>query len=131
MRAIAWDTWAFLETFAEGPRSDEVDALAAEADAVFTVREVVAETFNAIVKRSERTRDGWRWWAALADSRVRVFEPPLEDLRTFMESRKRVGSLSFTDHALAHVALREGIDEVATEDAEFRRFGLRPVFSRR
>jgi predicted nucleic acid-binding protein len=131
MRAVAWDTWAFLETATEGPRSQEVEDALADAHAVFTVREVVAETFNHLVRVAGRTEPAWRWWNDLAASRVRVFEPPMEDLRAFMGAQRRLGGLSFTDYALAHVAMREGVEEVATEDAEFRRFGLRPLFARR
>lgn len=131
MRAIAWDTWAFLETAFEGSRAAQVQALLKEADFVFTVREVVAESFNFIVKKTGRTEEGWRWWSALEESRVRILEPSLSDLHEFMGRHNRAGGLSFTDFALAYTASLEGATEIATEDAEFRRLRFSPIFAKR
>lgn len=131
MREVAFDTWAFLELYDQGPRCRDVAKLLRDADFVFTVRDVVGETCNYIIRRSGRTEDGWAWWEALASTPMRVFEPPLREVRDFLGDRDRRGGLSFTDHALAGVALRERVKEVATADDEFHRFGLTPLFARR
>lgn len=130
MRTYAWDSWAFLEVFYNGARAPEVQALLREADVIVTVREVVAETFNFIVRKSGSTAEAWKWWAALAQGRVRVFEPTMKDIREFVDADSRKGSLSFTDYALALVARRERVDGVATEDREFRKLGAVPLFAR-
>lgn len=131
MRAVAWATWAFLEVLSDGPRRAEVERLLRASDFVFTVREVVAETFRFVVRRTGQIGQGLAWWKALRQSRVRVFEPPLDDVYEFAASQGPLGSLNFTDLALAYVAGREGTATVASEDAEFRRLKLNPVFARR
>lgn len=131
MRPIAWDSWAFLETFLRGPRASSVESLLEDAGPIVTVREVVAETFNFLVRRSGRTALGWTWLKALAASRIQVHEPPLELVVGFLQRSPREGNLSFTDYALALVAKETGCESVASEDAEFHRLGLRPLFSRR
>lgn len=131
MRAVAWDSWAFLEVAFDGPRRADIERLLREVDFVFTVRDVVAESINFILRRTRSTQEGWLWWTHLLESGIRVFEPPMEEIREFMERSARPGSLSFTDHALAYVATREGAKEVATGDREFQRLQLTPLFARR
>lgn len=131
IRRVAWDTWAFVETYLHGPRSEEVQALGREVDVVYTSREVVAETFNFLVKRTDATREAWSWWAGIRQGRARVVQRDFEEVTGFVEEHRDEGALSFTDLSLAQIALEEGVDEVATEDDEFRRLGLVPLFSRR
>lgn len=131
IRAVAWDSWAFLEVLSAGPRETDVADLLRATEYVFTVREVVAETFNFIVRRTGQTAKARTWWNALRASRVRVFEPPLDEVHAFVESRGGEGSLSLTDYALAFVAQREGATQVAAEDREFRRLRLDPLFAKR
>lgn len=131
MRSVAWDSWAFLEVAFDGPRRAAVERLLREVDYVFTVREVVAECFNFLVRRTRRTEEGWLWWTRLLASGVRVFEPPLNEVREFVGRSPRGGSLSFTDYVLAFAAMREGAKEVATGDHGFERLGLTPLFARR
>jgi len=128
---LALDTWAFVETYFDGPRRADVERALEAADVLVTVREVVAETFGFIVRRTARTQPAWEWWEALSASPVHVREPPLAEVRRFMASRNRAGSLSLADHALAHTALHEHARDVATGDAEFRAFGLIPLFAKR
>ncbi|MBI4393664.1 MAG: PIN domain-containing protein [Euryarchaeota archaeon] len=130
MRLIAWDTWAFLESYFEWPRHEAVRALLADASMVFTVRDVVAESFNHIVHKTGRTEEAWTWLESLSASRVKVYEPSFRDVYAFMGQQSRTGSLSFTDHALAYAAVRDDVVEIATEDAEFRRLDLVPIFAR-
>ncbi len=131
MRGVAWDSWAFLETLTDGPRASAVEALLDGSDYVFTVREVVAETYGFIVKRKGRAEEARAWWRALRASRIRVFEPPLDEVWDFVQGQGNLGSLSLTDCALGFVARREASASVATEDREFRRLGLVPAFARR
>lgn len=130
MRPIAWDTWAFLEVYFEWSRHDAVRTLLEQADFVFTVRDVVAETFNAIVNRTGKTEDAWTWLESLSASRIKVYEPSLSDVRQFIGEGRRTGSLSFTDSALAFAAQRDSVVEIASEDAEFRKLDLVPLFAR-
>ena len=131
MSALAVDTWAFAELFQAGPRADEVTSVLDEADFLFTTREVVAETFNFIARRTGATRYAQAWWDDLRETHVRVFEPPLDELHTFIHKASARGALSFTDLSLAFVAQREGATAIATGDAEFRRLGLEPLFAAR
>lgn len=102
-----------------------------EADFAFTTREVVAETFNLIVRKTGGTRIAHAWWSDLRDSGLRVFEPLMDDLHAFVAKHGAKGTLSFTDHSLAFVALRERASGVVTGDREFRRVGLEPLFAPR
>jgi predicted nucleic acid-binding protein len=131
MREVAIDTWAFIEMVSGAERAGDVEEVLEEADRAFTVREVVAETFNLIVKETRKTAEGWAWLDHLREGRIRVYEPPLAEVYQFIAESDRRGGLSFTDHALAHIALRERAKEVLTADSEFRRFGLRPLFARK
>lgn len=128
---LALDTWAFHELFQGTPKSAEVRRVLDEAEFVFTTREVVAETFNFLVRRTGSTRIAKAWWDDLRESGMRVFEPPLDEIHSFIEEHGANGALSFTDLSLAYVALRERATGVVTEDTEFRRVGLEPLFARR
>lgn len=127
---VAWDSWAFLEVALERPRSLDVAALLSEADGAITAREVVAETFNHIVNKTKSTATAAEWWASLEEGDVRVLEATMDDIRDFAHPLTARGSLSFTDLALGCVARREGVTLTATEDGEFRRMGLQPLFAR-
>jgi predicted nucleic acid-binding protein len=131
VRAVAWDTWAFVESALDGPRRDEVETLLEEVDVVVTAREVVVETFNFLVRATGKTDAGWRWWKALAESRVRIVETPLRELHAFTGVKDRRGGLSLTDYALGQAATSQRATEVATEDREFGRLGLTPLFAKR
>lgn len=131
MRTIAWDTWAFLEVAMDGPRGPDVEALASEVDVTLTVREVVAETFTFLARRSGGTETARDWWAELRRSPVRVVEAPLEELWKFAKAVRKPGRLSFTDLSLAWLCDRERVREIATADAEFRQLRLVPLFARR
>lgn len=129
MRALAIDTWAFVELHDDTPRAPVVADSLRDADVLLTTRDVVAESCNFIIRRSRRTEEGLAWWRDLLASPVRIVDPPLAEVRGFMEEHGN-GGLSFTDHSLAYVALREHCTRIATEDREFRRFGLEPIFAR-
>lgn len=130
-RPVAWDTWAFLESALDGPRRADVEALLDETDVVITVREVVAETFTFIARRTKRNALAVGWWRSLLESRVRVLEPPLADIFALAGGRPQRAATSFADLSLAVAALAEGAVEVASEDAGFRQLKLTPVFARR
>lgn len=131
MSVVAVDTWAFHELFEQGPHADEVGELLDGADFAFTTREVVAETFNVLVRRTGGTRIAKAWWDDLQESGIRVFEPPLDELHAFVSKHGGKGALSFTDLSLAFAAKREGATGVVTGDREFRRLGLEPLFATR
>ena len=131
MSVLAIDTWGFHEMFEAGPHADEVAAVIDGADFAFTTREVVAETFNVLVRRTGGTRIAKAWWDDLSESELRVFEPPLDELREFVTKHGARGALSFTDLSLALVATREKASGVVTGDREFRRLGLEPLFAER
>jgi predicted nucleic acid-binding protein len=126
----AIDTWAFLAVFFGEARSAQVEKIIGEVDAAFTVREVVAETYSAIAKAERRSSGAWEWWQALRESRIRVFEPRLDEVHAFIASKERRGTLSLADWALACVATRERTKTILSEDAEFRRVGLDPAFAK-
>lgn len=126
--SVAVDTWAFLEVALEKPQGPRVAALMDESDRAFTTRDVVAETFSALLHRTRSGDVAWAWWEDLRRSRVRVYEPPIDEVHAFAAGKMR-GSLSLVDLGLAHVALRERALVVASGDAEFRRLGLDPVFA--
>lgn len=127
---VAWDSWAFLEVAFERPRNLDVAALMGEADGAITSREVVAETFNHIVNKTKSTATATAWWASLEEGDVRVLEASMDDIRDFAHPLAERGTLSFTDLALGCVARREGVTLAATEDGEFRRMGLQPLFAK-
>jgi len=129
MRAIAWDTWAFLEVLLDEPRAGEVGALLDAADLVVTSREVIAETFSFLARRAGNAERSIRWWDAVREGSIVVAEPTLDEIRRALP-RQDLGRLSFTDLSLAHVAKAEGIEEIATGDAEFERLGLTPLFAK-
>ena len=129
MRAIAWDTWAFLEVALDKPRRREVDALAADEEvSIFTVRDVVVETFNHLARRT-RTAVARDWWHDLRAAPLRILDPDLDALHAFVTSEARSGNVSLTDHALALAARQVGTPEVASEDRDFAAFGLIPLFA--
>jgi predicted nucleic acid-binding protein len=128
--AVAVDSWAFLEVALGRSRGPEVGGLVDEADRAFTTREVAVETSSAILRHTRSGAIAWAWLQDLVESRVRVYEPPLEEVRSWAASRER-GNLSLVDLSLAYCATRERTKVVATEDAEFRRVGLDPVFAAR
>ncbi len=125
---VAIDSWAFLELATAGPRAAEVTARLSEADAAFTVRDVVVETANFITKVTRDSVAARRWWDALRASRVRIVEHSLDDLHAFMTQHAR-GALSLTDLSLAHAALVANVKDIATEDHEFHRVKLNPLFA--
>lgn len=127
---VAVDTWAFRESVARTPRGREAEGIIAEADAPFTVRECVVEMFGAMVKAYGRAEPAWRWWEGLRATPMRVFEPPLSEIHEFIRAKGPMGALSLADWSLAYVATRERTRAVLTEDAEFRRVGLDPLFAR-
>lgn len=129
MQIVAWDTWAFVETALELPRHGEVARVLAEDPVIVTSRDVVVETFNLLVGRTGRTRVALAWWEELGKSRVRVVDQPLADLRAFAKEHVHDGALSLTDISLAKTAKELGAESIATEDAGFRRLGLRPIFA--
>lgn len=131
MRIVAWDTWAFIETALENPRRAEIDELLAEVDAIVTVREVVVETFNYLVRKSKSQARALTWWNDLVQSRVRILQPEMNELRDYVSKTPTTSQLSLVDQSLAYAATRERIREIATEDAEFRLLGLEPLFARR
>ena len=131
MRVLVVDTWAFVEMAFEGPRRDEVEAVLDEADALLTTREVVSEAFTFIARRSGATKEATAWLSALRASAVRVAEPPLGDVAALAGGLKKNSKLSFADLSVAAAAKDEGTVEIATEDAEFRSLGLRPLFAKR
>ena len=128
MKVLAVDTWGFHELFEDAPHAEEVRALLDGADFAFTTREVVAETFNVLVRRTGGTRIAKAWWDDLLESGLRVFEPPLGELHAFVTKHGAKGTLSFTDLSLGFTALRESATGVVTGDREFRRLGLEPLF---
>ena len=131
MNALAIDTWGFVELVQDGPLTREIERLLDDAGFVFTTREVVAESFNFLLRRTGGTRYAKAWWDELREGPVRVFEPPLDELHGFVTKHGARGALSFTDLSLACVAKREGASGVVTGDAEFRRVGLEPLFAKR
>lgn len=131
MNTLAIDTWGFHELFEDAPHADEVRDLLDAADFAFTTREVVAETFNILVRRTGGTRIAKAWWDDLRDSGLRVFEPPLDELHAFITKAGAKGTLSFTDLSLGFVAQRENANGIITGDREFRRLGLEPLFATR
>lgn len=131
MKALAVDSWAFLEMSRAGPRADETSEVLESAEFAFTTRDVVTETFDHIARRTGGTRIALAWWDELREGDVRVFEPPMDELHAFITLHGRRGALSFTDLSLAFAAKREDVREVLTEDAEFRRIGLEPLFAKR
>ncbi len=130
MRAIAWDTWAFVEVALALPRGSEVQELLEEDPVVVTSRDVVVETFNFLVGRTGGADVALAWWQDLRSSRVRVIDARLEDLHRFAAEHGVGTSLSLVDLSLAFAASEAGASEVATEDAAFRRLGLDPLFAR-
>lgn len=131
MRAVAWDTWAFLESALEGSRRDDVEALLEEADYIFTVRDVVAETFNFLCRRTRRTEVAWEWWQSLRAGVVRIFDPSLDEVHAFIAGAPRGSDLSFTDYSLAWAAAKNRAQEIATEDRAFEALKMRPLFAHR
>ena len=127
--AVAIDTWAFFEVALEKPRGAEVGGLMDEVERAFTTRDVVVETFTGLLHRTRSGAVAWAWMEDLRRSRVKVFEPPLEEVRTWAAAKER-GNLSLVDLSLAYVASRERTKSILTEDAEFRRLGLDPLFAR-
>lgn len=127
--AVALDTWAFLEVALEKPRAPDVAALVDDVERAFTTREVVIETFSSLLHRTRSPDAAWGWWEDLRRSRVKVFEPALSDIHAFASTRDR-GALSMVDLSLGHVALRERTKTIVTEDAEFRKLGLTPIFAK-
>lgn len=130
MTILAIDTWAFHEIFEQGPHAAEVLDVIDGADFAFTTREVLAETFNVLVRRTGGARIAKAWWDDLQESGIRVFEPSLEELHAFVTKHGAKGSLRFTDLSLGFAATREGATGVVTGDREFRRMGLEPLFAR-
>lgn len=129
MKVLAIDTWGFHELLEDGPMAEEVREAIDGAEFAFTTREVVAETFNIIVRRTGGTRLAFEWWEDLRESGLRVFEPPLDEIHAFVAAQGRKGALSFTDLSLAFVAKREAASGIVTGDREFRRVGLEPLFA--
>ena len=115
----------------DAPRQEEVRRVLRETDFVFTTRDVVVETFNAIQRRTRSSRIALDWWQALRAGRMRIYEPPLGEVLEFMERNVQDRLLSLVDCSLAHVARRERVQEIATEDGEFEHVGLRAIFARR
>lgn len=130
MRGLALDTWAFVELALDGPRRAAVEEAYSEAHDLVTVHFVVAESFNFIARRGGGPQRAWLWLQSLRRSPVRVLEPRLADVEEFAAESDPRG-LSLTDCALAWAAVRDHVKDVATEDREFRRLGLHPLFARR
>jgi predicted nucleic acid-binding protein len=130
MTAVLWDSWAFIETATDGPRSGDVAMLLGEAEGIFTTQYVVAETFTYFSRRSGSSRQAVAWWDHLRESRVRVLEPSTEVIHKFASGLKQVGTLSFTDLSIGAAAKAVGAHRVATADREFRRMRLEPLFAK-
>lgn len=128
-RAVLWDSWAFLESALEAPRSLDVEALLEETDVVVTTHHVVAETFTFLAREARSSGPALAWWDDLRNSRVRVLEPSLDAVREFAGGLKSVGKLSLPDLSLGAVAAESGARRAATADREFRRMGLEPLFA--
>lgn len=128
-RLVAVDTWAFVEIFRAGARAQLVHDAFVAAEHLFTVREVVAESFTLVAARAGRSETALRWWRTLDDMPIDVYDEPLSGVRAFVERVDRRGDLSFTDYALASRAVALGAVDVATADRGFRRLGLNPLFA--
>lgn len=126
---LAVDSWAFIESFFNGPQRAEVDALLRNAESLVTSREIVVETFNSIVYELRRTSAASDWLKLLRSSRTRVIEPTMRDVEAFMQSLGTKATLSYADASLALVAQSEGIAHVLTEDGGFRQARLEPLFA--
>lgn len=131
VRAVVWDTWAFLEVITRGARSADVEAVLQESPVIVTTRDVVAETFGALTKHARSSRVGLDWWDALSRSRIRTVDPSTEEIRRFAGELKEVGTLSFVDLSLGAAAKAVGARVAATADREFRRMELEPLFAKR
>lgn len=127
---VAVDTWALRESLIRTPRALEVQGLIAEADAPFTVRECIVETFNHLQRRYGRAEQAWQWWNAVRSTPLRVYEPPLEEIHAFIAKHDPTLPLSLADWSLACVAKRERTRTILTEDAAFRDLDLEPLFAR-
>ncbi|MFA5862405.1 MAG: type II toxin-antitoxin system VapC family toxin [Candidatus Thermoplasmatota archaeon] len=130
MTAVLWDSWAFIESALDGPRSLDVEALLDGAEGVVTTHHVVAETFTYLSREARSSRPAVAWWNDLRESRVRVIETSLEDIHAFASALKQVGTLSFVDLSLGTTAKTLGVRAVATADREFRRMRLDPLFAK-
>lgn len=128
---VAIDTWAFREIAQGTPRGLDAAAVIAEADGAFTVRECVVETYSAILHRTRRPDRAMEWWDGLRETGIRVYEPPLDEVHAFIEKRGRSLAFTLADWSLACVAERERTRAIVTEDAEFRRLDLDPLFAAR
>ena len=100
------------------------------ATRLVTTREIIAETFGAIVYRTRRTSEALAWLRPLRQSRVLVLEPQPADIENMLGDHD-AGTLSYADASLGVACLDNGVSDVATEDAGFRSLRLTPVFSKR
>lgn len=128
MNGLAVDTWAFVELALGRPRAPDVAAAFEAAPRIFTVREVVAETYGFLQHKTGSLR-ARAWLAALAADEVPILAPDVHAVREAIFRLPKTSSLSFVDVSLGLAATEEGTTAVATADREFRRMRLDPVFA--
>ncbi len=123
------DSWAFIELAMGGPRAEAVAASFDEHALLVTPHWVIAETFGFLARRPRGTSFAWDWLQAVRESAVRIVEPAFVDVMDNIDADDRAGNLSFTDHAVALVASRQGTPRILSADKEFRRLRLEPLFA--
>lgn len=126
--ALILDSWALLEIALNGQRRDEVDELFGRAGRRFTVRDVLFECNNFLMRRT-RPAIAREWWQVMRESDVTILEPPLDEIDLMLSRIDRSSGLSAVDVSVAWAARHARVKEVATNDRGFEALGLTPLFA--